>query len=128
MTAAAAAMHLRAQHAIAAVLGGLSRARNRVGEARPAGAALEFRLPNEQRLVAGGASEGARPLLPQQRAAARPLGAVLAHDVILLGGQDLAPLGLGVGDRILLGLLHDRLPSVPDSERAGVLLPPLCSY
>src|SRR5580704_3406855 len=44
MAAAAAAIHLGALHAPAAVGGGVDRARLRVVEARPAGAALEFLL------------------------------------------------------------------------------------
>src|SRR5215475_261557 len=49
MAAAAAAVHFRAHHPEAAVAGGLDRARNRVVEARPAGAAFEFRFRDEQR-------------------------------------------------------------------------------
>src|SRR5262245_27746479 len=114
MAAAAAAMHFGAQHAIAAVLGGFDRAVDWSVEAWPAGAALELGLRREQRLVAGGANECARALFIEQRAAARPLGAVLAHDVILLGRQQLAPLRLSVRDGILLRLLHGHLPSMPE--------------
>src|SRR5262249_57903684 len=52
MAAAAAAVHFRAHHPEAAIGCGLDRARNRVIEARPAGAALELRLRHEQRLLA----------------------------------------------------------------------------
>ena len=38
-----------------------------------------------------------------ERAAARRLGAVLAHDVVLLGRQQLAPFGVGAGDGVLPG-------------------------
>ena len=40
-------------------------------------------------------------LLVVQGATAGRFGAVLAHDLVLLGGEQLAPLRLGVGDRIL---------------------------
>ena len=62
MAAAAAAMHLVARHAMAGVGVALDRARQRIVEARPAGAALEFLLGDEQRLVAGRADKGAVPL------------------------------------------------------------------
>ena len=61
-------MHLGAHHAVAAVGRGLDRARHRVVEARPAGAALELELRLEQRLVAAGAGEACRRAF---RAAAR---------------------------------------------------------
>ena len=78
----------------------VDRARLWVVEARPAGAALELLLRLEQRLPAARAGERAGALLVIERAASRPLGAVLAHDVVLLGRQQLAPLGVGMGDRI----------------------------
>src|SRR5262245_8935911 len=102
MAAAAAAMHLRADHAVAAVLGRLDGVGHGVVEARPAGAALELPLGDEQRLVTAGAGERAGAFLEIERAAARRLGAVLAHDGVLLGRQQLAPLRLGVGYGILL--------------------------
>src|SRR5881397_3406025 len=58
MAAAAAAVHFRAHHPEAAVAGGFDRARNRVVEAWPAGAALELRLRDEQRLPAADAGKG----------------------------------------------------------------------
>ena len=60
--------------------------------------------PFEQCLAAAGAGEFARPLFDQQGAAAGALGPVLAHDVILLGCQELAPFGVAARDRI--GLVH----------------------
>src|SRR5262245_47879741 len=101
MAAAAAAMHFGAHHAVAAVLGALHRARDRIVEARPAGAALELLLGHEQRLAAARAGEGAGALLVVERAAARGLGAVAAQDVVLLGCEQAAPLLVGVGDRVL---------------------------
>src|SRR4051812_30712972 len=102
MAAAAAAMRFSASHAVGTVVRFLDRARFRIVEARPAGAALELLLRLEQLLPAARAGEGAGALLVIERAASRPLGAVLAHDVELLGRQNLAPLGLGVGDGISL--------------------------
>src|SRR5258708_35479456 len=111
MAAAAAAMHVGAYHAPAAVGRGLDRVRLRIVEARPAGAALELLLRGEQRLAAAGAVERAGTLLVIERAAARPFGAVLAHDVELLGREQLLPLRLGVRHGILPGVrlrAHDR--------------------
>src|SRR4029079_10443691 len=90
MAAAAAAMALGADHAIGTVVRFFDRARFRIVEARPAGAALELFLRLEQFLTAARAGESAGALLVVQRAASRPLGAVLAHDLELLGRQDLA--------------------------------------
>src|SRR5690554_5716513 len=54
MRAAAAAAHLRAHHAMAAILAQLDAVLiDRVPERRPAAAGLELRLRREQRLVAG---------------------------------------------------------------------------
>src|SRR5262249_8065871 len=103
VAAAAAAVHFRARHAEAAVGRGLDRARDRIVEARPAGAALELGLGNEQRLIAAGAGEGARTLLVVERAAAGRFRAVPAHDRILLRCEQAAPFLLGAGDRIGLG-------------------------
>src|SRR5262245_51160281 len=100
MAAAAAAMHLGADHAVAAVDRVLDRARLRIVEARPAGAALELLLRLEQHLIATGTGECAGALLEIERAASRPFGAVLAHDVVLLGREQLAPLGIAMRDRI----------------------------
>src|ERR1700722_549030 len=91
-------MHFGARHAHAAVDARLHAAFDRRIEARPAGAAFELGLALEQGLSAAGAYEGPRPLLVQESATARPLGAVAAHDIVLLGAQDLAPFGVGVGD------------------------------
>src|SRR5580692_9264362 len=104
MAAAAAAVHLGALHAPAAVGGGIDRAWLRIVEARPAGAALEFLLRGEQRLPAADAGERAGAFLVIERATARPFGAVLAHDVELLGREQLLPLRLGVRHGIVLGI------------------------
>ena len=98
MAAAAAAVHLGAQHAVGAVLGLADIAFDRLIEARPAGAALEFRLRGEQRQVAPGAGKGALAMLLEQRARARPLGALLAQDLVLLRRQLRAPFRIGLFD------------------------------
>src|SRR4051812_12516573 len=98
MAAAAAAMHLGAQHAEGAVLGLADGVVERLVKARPAGAALEFRLRGKQRQVAAGAGEGALAMLLQKRAGARPLGAVLAQDIVLHRRQLRAPFRVGLLD------------------------------
>ena len=103
-------MHFGAGHAPAAIDGVLGGAGDRVVEARPAGAALELYLALEQRCIAADAREGAGAVLDEQRATARTLGAVVAHDAVLLGGQALAPLGIGSGHGKSLGV-HYCLPS-----------------
>src|SRR5512139_1324977 len=105
MAAATAAMHLVANHAMAAVGVSFDSAGDRIIEARPARPAFEFHLGDKQGLIAGGTPKGAGAFLVQQRATSRHLGAVLAHDRVLFGREQLAPLGFGMCDRILLG--HD---------------------
>src|SRR5580658_5352245 len=68
VAAAAAAMHFGAHHAVVAVGRGLDRPGDRIVEARPAGAALEFLLGDEQLLAAAGAGEFAGALLVIERA------------------------------------------------------------
>ncbi len=87
VAAAAAAMHLGAHHAVAAIGRGLDRAFNRNVEARPPGAALELLLRHEQVLTAGGAAEGAGAFLIVEGAAAGSLGPVPAQYVVLLRRQ-----------------------------------------
>src|SRR3954465_9916739 len=89
MAAAAAAMHLGADHAVGAVRRGLDRARNRAVEARPAGPAPELFLRCEQLLPAPRAGERAGALLVIERAGAGPLGAVAAKNIVLLGSEEL---------------------------------------
>src|SRR6516164_9131524 len=104
VAAAAAAMHLGAQHAIAAIDLLLDRARNRIIEARPAGAALEFPGRHEQRLAAAHTGKRAGALFVVEGAAAGRLGAMRAHDPVLLGREQAPPLLVRVRDRILLGV------------------------
>src|SRR6202020_2630239 len=77
MAAAAAAMNFGPQHPEGAVLGLADRVVERLIEARPAGAALEFGLRGEQRQVAAGAGEDALAMLLQKRARTRAFGAFL---------------------------------------------------
>src|SRR6185503_9276387 len=95
MAEAAPAVHFGARHEKHAVGLGLDRLRQRLVEARPAGAALEFGVGGEQRQVAAGAGENAFAFFAIERARARALGAVLAQHGVLLGRQALAPLGIG---------------------------------
>src|SRR6516165_4296400 len=67
-------------------------------EARPPGSALELGLALEQRLPASRAGEYARPFLPEEGATSGPLRTVLAHDCILLRGEQRAPLGFRMRD------------------------------
>src|ERR1700733_5940274 len=107
MAAAAAAMHFGADHAIGAVGRGFDRACFRIVETRPAGAAVEFFLRGEQFLLAAGAIKRAGALFVIERARARPLGAVLAHDMELLRRENFVPLGVGMGDGVVLGVGGD---------------------
>src|SRR4051794_25545734 len=99
MAAAAAAMHLGADHAVAAVGRGLDRARDRIVEARPTGAALELLFRREQLLPASHAGERAGTLLVIEGTRAGRLGTVAAENIVLLGGEQLAPLLVGMSDR-----------------------------
>src|SRR5580692_1669602 len=80
MAAAAAAMNFGPQHPEGAVFGLADRVVERLIEARPAGAALEFGLRGEQRQVAAGAGEDAPAVLLQKRARTGAFGAFLAQD------------------------------------------------
>src|SRR6516225_10658920 len=98
MAAATAAMHLGAHHAIASIGRAFDRTLDRVVEARPTRAALEFLLRYEQRLAAAGAGERARALLVVERAAAGRFGPVSAQHLVLLAREQTAPLLVRVGD------------------------------
>src|SRR6266404_5112617 len=98
MTAAAAAVNFSPQHPKGAVFGLADGIVERLIKTRPAGAALEFRLRGEQRQVAAGAGEGALAVFLEQRARSRPLGALLAQDLVLLRRQLGAPFRIGLFD------------------------------
>ena len=55
-------------------------------------------------MIAARADKFPGALLEVERSAVRSLRAVLAHDLVLLRGEQLAPLGFGPGDRILFGI------------------------
>src|SRR5689334_16037926 len=110
MAAAAAAMHLGAQHAEGTVLGGADGVFERLVEARPAGPAFELGIGGEQRQVATGAGEDALAMLLEERAGAGALGALLAQDLVLLRRQLRAPLGVGLLDLEFLAGAGGREP------------------
>src|SRR3954454_20479493 len=118
MAAATAAMHLGAQHAEGAVLGLADGVVERLVKTRPAGAALEFGVGGKQRQVAAGAGENPLAMLLHQRAGARPLGAVLAQDVVLHRGQLRPPFGVGLLDLEFLRGLGRRRPQPAESGKA----------
>src|SRR5581483_6095407 len=79
-----------------AILAGLDvLGHGRVIEARPAGARLELGVGVEQHGAAARAPVRAVVLDVDVLAGERPLGSVLAQDVVLLGAQALAPLRIG---------------------------------
>src|SRR5678815_3342621 len=101
MRIAARAQHFGAPHEEAAIL--LERDgffRHRRPEARPARAGIVFRRRFEQRRAAADAAIEARLLVVPMLAGERPLGAVLARDVILLGRQLFFPLGIALHDLV----------------------------
>src|SRR4029079_16236813 len=91
MATAAAAVHFRARHAVAAIRGRADGAIERREEARPAGAAFELAIGDKARLTAARARERPRTTLVKQRARARPFGRVSTQDCILPGRQELTP-------------------------------------
>src|SRR5581483_326046 len=97
--AAAAALDLGADHAVARVLDlGDGVLVERLPEARPAGARLELGLGREERLPAADAAVGARVVVVPVSAGEGPLGALVARDLELLLRELRAPLGLGLDD------------------------------
>src|SRR3954447_13307276 len=98
MASATAAMDFSAKHSESAVFGFADGVFQRLIEARPASAALEFGVRGKQRQVATGASKYALAMLLQQRARTGALGALLAQDFILLRGQLRAPFRIGFFD------------------------------
>src|SRR5262249_40358582 len=91
MAAAAPAVHLGAWNDQAVIVRSAHRILDRRKEARPAGAALDLGLGPDQRQIAPGAAEDARPMLVVERARMRPLRPVLAQPPELLRAQDLLP-------------------------------------
>jgi len=91
MPAAAAAVHLGARHAEAAVDGGRDGTLEGLKKTRPAGAAFKFTPGREERLGASGAAERAGPVLLQESTGSGRLGAVAAQHGVLLGRQRFTP-------------------------------------
>src|SRR5262245_17062575 len=98
MTAAVAAMHLGARHAVAAIDGGGVAARVGSEEAGPAGTALELAIGDEALLSAPRARKRARPVFTQERARSGSFSGVIPQHRILLRCQQLAPLFVRPGD------------------------------
>src|SRR6478609_1019494 len=102
VTPAAPANDLCAAHEQAVVRTQLDRLGDRgLRKARPSRARVELRVRPEQVAAAPGAAVGARLLVVDILAGERRLGAGAAQHLVLLRGQLLAPL--------LLGLLHPRV-------------------
>src|SRR5690606_41814028 len=96
MTAAVAALHLGADHAVGAVLVLFAlRPLERLVEARPSGPRLVLGVRREQGLAAAGASIGALAVLVPVLAREGALGAALTEDVILLEAELLTPFEIG---------------------------------
>src|SRR4029078_1348959 len=100
-TATAAEVDPVTQHAVAAISIAFDRPRQRIVETRPPGSAFKLHFRNKQRLITSRATERAGTLFIQQSATAGHLGPMLAHNLILIGRENLPPFGFGVGDGIL---------------------------
>src|SRR5207248_9441646 len=74
MAAAFRAVDLDARHAVTPIDVRGNRVSDRGPESGPAGGTLQHRVVSEERLPAGGAVEGAGPLLVVERTRPRPLG------------------------------------------------------
>src|SRR5581483_8082301 len=72
----------------------------------------------EQRQVAAGAGKEALAMLLQKRARPRPLGALLAQDLVLLRGELRAPFVVGLLDLELFGGLRGRRPQPAEGGEA----------
>src|SRR5215210_6465599 len=95
---AACAAHLGARHPVRAVLDELDGIRrDRLGEARPAGARVVLSPAIKERVAAGGAVVEALFVGVHVLTGERTLGRRLAQDGVLLWREPLAPLLVGVG-------------------------------
>src|SRR5712671_682957 len=118
MAAAAAAVNFGPQHPESPIFGLADGVLQRLVKTRPAGTALEFRLRGEQRQVAAGTGEDALAVLLEQRARSRPLGALLAQDLILLRRQLRPPFRIGLFDLELLRCVGRRSAQPPEGRKA----------
>jgi hypothetical protein len=98
MATASATTHLGPRHAVAFVLGGINGAFNRIVEAWPTSATIEFLARSEEPLSTSGADEGAGTLFVIEGATAWHLGPMRTHDSILFRRENAPPLFLGMGD------------------------------
>src|SRR5690349_17498750 len=98
MPAAATAMDGGARHEVGAVAGRPDRVVERLPEAGPAGVAVVFGRRRVERQRAACAIIGTVTALEIERARERRLGRALAQYLVLLGREQLAPLGIAVGD------------------------------
>src|SRR5215211_3129717 len=107
---AACAAHLRADHPVRAVLDELDGIRrDRLGEARPAGARVVLRPAIKERVAAGGAVVEALFVGVHVLTGERALGRRFAQDGVLLRREPLAPLLVGAGK-----LVGRRIYAEPD--------------
>src|SRR5215217_5031767 len=107
---AACAAHLRADRPVRAVLDELDGVgRDRLGEARPAGARVVLRPAIKERVAAGGAVVEALFVGVHVLTGERTLGRRLAQDGVLLRREPLAPLLVGAGK-----LVGRRILAKPD--------------
>ena len=108
MCAIDAAVYLDADHAVAGVAGLPDEgALDRLGEAWPAGAAVELVAGIEQRRIGADREVDAIGLVVPILVAERRLGALLTGDAVLLGREHLAPLGVGALHAGLAHVDHD---------------------
>src|SRR5262245_66499679 len=96
MDATARAIKFRTWHQRQIVGRGADGGFERWPEARPAGAAVIFRVGGEQRQLAARAGESPLALLAIERARARNLGAVQAQHIVLRFCQDAPPFAVGL--------------------------------
>jgi CRISPR-associated endonuclease/helicase Cas3 len=96
MTAAGAAVHLRARHPVAPIDRGADGAVERREKAGPSRPALELPVRHEERLAAPRAAERAGPVLAEECARPGRLGGVPPEHGVLFGGQQPAPLLIGL--------------------------------
>src|SRR5262249_29138417 len=90
---------------------------DRLGEAGPAATRVVLHAGVEQLVAASGAAVGAGGLGVPVGAGEGPLGPLLAHDMVLLGGELRLPLGLGLLDLVLIAFGHGGVAPLPGRSR-----------
>jgi hypothetical protein len=123
VTATAAAMHLRPMHAETIIFRRFDGTFGGIVETRPAGAAFELLLGDEERLPATGTKKRAGTFFVVERATPRPFGAMAAHHIILLWREKFPPLCIRMGHCEYFGVHGACLPppviAAPHTDRAG---------